>query len=555
MQPISRRLFLVSTVAVLVASCSDDQATVGTAPLPSPTDAKTPDSGSTVAPVATTVAEAATTTTSDPGPQFDASPFTLGVASGDPGVGSVVLWTRLALDPLAGGGMPADDFDVRWEMALDPEFTEIGYDGIETARPGHGHSVHVNATVDAGTWYYRFHAGGHTSPIGTTRTAPSTDAEPELLRFASASCQHYEHGFYTAQRDLADKQPDFAIWLGDYIYEGNQAAGIDGVNVRSHGTDEIVSIDDYRNRYALYKTDPDLQAAHAACPWYVIWDDHEVENNYAGLTPQDAADQAAFAQRRRDAYQAWWENQPVALPPPGDDPQAEYRIYRAARWGSLLNLTLLDGRQYRSDQACGDPGLSLEPACPETFDEARTMLGDEQEAWLFDELTSSTATWNVIGQQTVFGDLTLAGAVLNYDQWDGYPVNRNRILDRLAIEQEDAHADNVVVLTGDIHLAGTGTLRSGMPGTGTPVGVEFVATSISSGGLVDPVVTDIVKAFPDILDAELEHRGYILHTVTPTTWLAEYRMVETVKERDAPMFVHDTYRIDVGTNTVGFAQA
>jgi alkaline phosphatase D len=319
-------------------------------------------------------------------------------------------------------------------------------------------------------------------------------------------------------------------------------------NVRTHGTPEARSLDDYRNRYALYKSDADLQAAHAACPWLVTWDDHEVENNYAGGVPQDEADQAAFAQRQHDAYQAWWEHQPVDLPPPvmGQD----FPIYRSLRWGSLLTLAVLDGRQYRSDQACGGATLDLDPPCAETFDESRTMIGDAQEQWLFDQLNDSPGTWNVIAQQTLFGDVTLGGAVLNYDQWDGYPVQRNRIVDRLA---SDSIAD-VVVLTGDIHFAGTGIIRSGGRGVGTPVAVEFVATSISSGGRINPSITSVVQAIPDIVDAELEHRGYILHTVTPARWRAQYRMAETVKEPDSAMFQHAVYSIDVGTNMVTIAE-
>ncbi len=235
---------------------------------------------------------------------------------------------------------------------------------------------------------------------------------------------------------------------------------------------------------------------------------------------------------------------PTRLAKPTD---ASLRIYRELQFGSLARLFLLDGRQYRSDQACGDAILSQAPPCAEWSDASRTMLGAEQEAWLLEGIGASTATWNVIGNQVVMGDARLNGAVLNYDQWDGYPVERNRI-----VEAFDPAA-NTVVLTGDIHFAGTGTLRQGGRGVGDPVAVEFVATSISSGGLIDPAVTEVVKSIPDILDVELEHRGWILHTVTPERWTAEYRMVDTVKEPGAEVYVHATYAIDAGTNTVGFA--
>jgi alkaline phosphatase D len=466
------------------------------------------------------------------------------VASGDPSVGGVVLWTRLAPDPLAGGGMPDADVEVAWDIASDEAFTDLRASGTVTAPAAYGHSIHLQADVQPGWWYYRFRAGEWTSPVGRTQPAPSMTAEPQQVRFASASCQNYQDGFYTAHADIAAQQPDFVAFLGDYIYEsGPYPVGENGV-VRSHEGPEPKDLVAYRNRYALYRGDPQLQAAHAACPWFVIWDDHEVENNYAGLVPQDPTDAAGFAERRQQAYQAWWEHQPVALPPPPE--QGEYRIHRAARWGSLLDIALLDGRQYRSDQACGDVSLNLDPPCPETFDDTRTMIGDKQEQWLLDQLGGHTAAWSVIAQQTIFGDTTLGGAVLNYDQWDGYPADRTRIVNALD------PARNTVVLTGDIHFAGVGTIRQGERVTGTAVGVEFVATSISSGGNVDPAITDVVKSIPDILDVELAHRGYILHTVTPDEWLAEYRMVDTVKVPDAPMLVHATYRVAAGDNTVAF---
>ncbi len=442
--------------------------------------------------------------------------------------------------------MPGDDVEVTWEIARDEVFTEPVASGVELARAAHGHSLHVRVELDEGWWFYRFSVSGYTSPTGRTRRAPSATTATDEVRFASANCQNYQNGLYTAHRDIADQQPDFVVWLGDYIYEGASRPVDGGDVVRSHdGTAEVRTLEQYRNRYALYRSDPDLRASHAACPWYVIWDDHEVENNYAGLVPERPEESEGFAERRRIAYQAWWEHMPVDLAPPNDTD--EFRIYRGFRWGSLLDLALLDGRQYRTDQACGDVTLNVEPACPETFDEDRTMLGSEQEAWLLDTLGGdSPAVWNVIGNQTVFGDLMLGEAVLNYDQWDGYPRQRNRIIEQLAARQ----VDNVVVLTGDIHFAGTGNLRVGERGTGTPVGVEFVATSISSGGNVDPAVTDVLIAFPDIVDVELEHRGYILHTVTPERWSADYRMVETVKTEGAPVYTHAVYQIDVGTNTV-----
>jgi alkaline phosphatase D len=531
MQPVSRRLFLAGGAAVLVASCSD--ATTA----PASTTAASTTLGST-----TSTTEAPTTTSTLPAVELPSDPFTLGVASGDPDETSVVLWTRLAIDPLNGGGMPADDIAVAWEISDTPSFDTVSSSGTELATAARGHTVHVVVPLDQGTWYYRFRVGSFTSPIGTTRSA---DATATTAKFAAASCQNYANGEYAAHRDIAEQRPDFVLWLGDYIYEEAGLTGAEDTTARVHLGPEPKTVEEYRNRYARYKTDPNLQAAHAACPWFVIWDDHEVENNYAGVTPQDPADAAGFAARRFAAYTAWWEHQPVRLDPPVAADQ-EYRVYREARWGGLINLALLDGRQYRSDQACGDVTLSLDPPCPENADPARTMLGDAQEQWLYDTLGSSTAVWNVIGNQVILADSTFDGAVLNYDQWDGYPVQRQRILDHLG----ESAVPNVVVITGDIHLAAVAQLRAGGRGTGTPVGVEFVTTSISSAGLIGDELTDVLKAFPDLVDAELSHRGYSLHTVTPQHWTAEYRFVADVARADSEVSTFGTYVVEAGSNTV-----
>jgi alkaline phosphatase D len=541
MHPISRRVFLAAGAAVVVAACSDDN---GQESAPTSIDGTT--SPSTTQAATTTTTEATTTTSTVPPVVLSADPFTLGVASGDPDATSVVLWTRLAPDPLNGGGMPDDDFAVTWEISGSPDFENLLASGVETAVVAHGHTVHAVVPLDqGGGCYYRFRVGDYTSPVGTTRVAPGAGADLADVKFAVANCQNYANGQYAAHRDLAESVPDFAVWLGDYIYEDPASPGNADPAARVHLGPEPTTLDDYRNRYARYKTDPHLQAAHAVCPWFVIWDDHEVENNYAGLSPQDAADQPTFVARRAAAYQAWWEHQPVRLDPPNAaDP--EYRIYRDVKWGDLIGLALLDGRQYRSDQACGDVTLSLDPPCPETFDAARTMLGDEQEAWLFDTLGSSTAVWNVIGNQVVLSDATFGGAVLNYDQWDGYPAERQRIMQHLA----DAAVPNLVVLTGDIHLAAVAQLRAGDRGVGTPVGVEFITTSVSSEGTIPDQITGVLKAFPNLVDAELTHRGYSLHTVTPQRWTAEYRIVADVLRADSEVTSLGSYVVEAGSNTV-----
>ena len=527
---ISRRTFLALGASVVVGACSNDgsdgsspstgPATTAEGPEPTSTTAASTTAEATTSSLATTTTTLAATTTTVA--ELPADPFALGVSSGDPDETSAVLWTRLI-----GVDLP-DEVDVTWEVAGDDGFTDVTATGSVSAAGADAHSVHVVADLAGPSWY-RFTAGGWTSPVG--RAAPTPTGASEL-RVATASCQHWETGYYAAHRDLSDWEPDLVAFLGDFIYEGpSTPTGPD--RVRSHDGPEITDLAAYRARYAQYLSDPDLQAARAVAPWLVVWDDHEVENNYAGLAPQEAVDAPAFPSRRDQAYQAWWEHMPVRLPRP--EPGG-FAIHRAVRWGDLAELVLLDGRQYRSDQACGSPTLSTDPACPEAFDPARTMLGAEQEQWLGETLAASTATWPVIAQQTVMTGLRLGDAILNYDQWDGYGPARDRLLLQASAKQR------AIVLTGDIHLAGVGRL----PG----VGVEFVTASISSQGNVDPALQPILDQFVDVVASELLHRGYTRHTVTPTTWTAEYRTVDDVLQAASPVSTWRTFRVDATARDV-----
>jgi alkaline phosphatase D len=527
---ISRRTFLAFGATVVAGACtSDDAAPTSTAPTSTaPTRAEPRPSERTVVPStlgadapATTIA--ATTTTAP----LAANPFTLGVTAGDPDEHSAVLWTRL----VGEGAVPlVDEIAVAWELAEEPAFDDVLSSGVVPASAADGHSVHVPVELGGPMWY-RFRAGGWTSPAGRVAPTPAAgDRGP--LRIATTSCQHFETGFYAAHRDIAEWQPDLVLFLGDFIYE-DTARPLEPGRVRSHEGDEPIDLDSYRARYAQYLADPQLQASRAACPWLVIWDDHEVDNNYAGLVPEDPSETDGFAVRRAAAYQAWWEHMPVRLPAPA--PGAAYPIHRRVRWGALADLILLDGRQYRSDQACLDVTLSFEPPCREAGEPTRTMLGADQERWLDEAFASATGTWTVLGQQTMMTDLRLPnGAILSYDQWDGYAPARDRVLARAAA------VDRVVVLTGDIHLAAVGTL----PG----VGVEFVTTSISSAndieGVVDPAA--LAGLFDTIVDAELTHRGYTRHTVTADSWTAEFRTVDDVASAGSPVSTWRRFRVDAG---------
>ena len=354
-------MFLAAGAAVVVAACSNDS---GDDSAPTSGSETTSAPGTTQAASTTTAptTTAATTTTSTlPPVVLPGDPFTLGVASGDPDATSVVLWTRLAPDPLNGGGMPADDVGVMWEISGSADFETVLASGVEIAVAAHAPHRSRGRTARPGRrLLLPLRVGDYTSAVGTTRVAPDAGAGVSEATFAVANCQNYADGQYAAHRDLAEHAPDFVVFLGDYIYEDPGLPGNDDPAARVHLGPEPTTLEDYRNRYARYKTDPHLQAAHSVCPWFVIWDDHEVENNYAGLTPQSAADQPTFIDRRFAAYQAWWEHQPVRLDPP-ILPDEEYRIYRGVQWGDLIGLALLDGRQYRSDQTCGDVTLALIP--------------------------------------------------------------------------------------------------------------------------------------------------------------------------------------------------
>lgn len=475
---------------------------------------------------------------------FAADPFTLGVASGDPTYFGVTIWTRLAPDPLNGGGMTPTPINVGWEVALDDRFSHIVRRGTVSARPENAHAVRVPVVgLFPDRWYwYRFHANGTTSRVGRTRTFPTPATAVSRLRFAFASCQDYQAGFYTAYDHMSREDLDFVVHLGDYIYESGVRAGA----VRPHDGPEVGSLDSYRNRHALYKLDPMLQAAHAAFPFLVVYDDHEVENDYAGDLDQNGSPPATFLARRSNAYQAYAEHMPFS--PSVQRNGANLSLYRRFRYGDLLSLALLDTRQHRSPHPCGE-GTSV-GNCPQRLADSQTMMGDEQEAWLYAGLARSRARWNAIGQQTMMGQINFTAPlppneIYNLDQWDGYFAARERLLGALSA----TNVSNPIVLTGDIHSSWIWDLPATYTDPLSPtIATEFVGTSISSGfppefNALAPIAARLNRGFRFFEGA---HRGYVRCTLDAARWTSDYRVVSTILQPTATISTLASFFVDTG---------
>ncbi len=476
---------------------------------------------------------------------FASDPFTVGVASGDPTDTGVVLWTRLAPKPLdPDGGLPPEAFEVAWEVAADDGMREVIRRGTAVATPQLGHSVHVEVEgLKPASWYwYRFRAGDATSPIGRTRTAPEPDSTPDQLRFAFASCSHWEQGYFTAYGRMAEDELDLAFHLGDYIYE---YAGRDGA-IRKHAGPKIRTLGDYRVRHAQYKTDPDLRLAHARCPWVVTWDDHEFENNYANdVSERSGVDPVDFLEQRANAYQAYYESMPLR---PRSVPTGPHmKLYRTVPFGRLATFQVLDTRQYRTDQPNDDRRAALNEAA---LDPKNTILGAEQADWLKGALLRSTGTWNVLAQQVMMGMVSFNqtdGVPSGYsmDQWPGYAAERIRLAQFLA----DRRVPNPVVLTGDIHSNWVNDLRVDDRKPETPVvATEFVGTSVTSGGNGQaeiPGVEAFLALNPGVRFVNRQ-RGYVRCTVTPRSWTSDYRIVEDIKAPGAPAKTLKSFVVEAG---------
>lgn len=490
------------------------------------------------------------------------NPFTLGIASGSPTHNSVVLWTRLALQKDDALRLRAAPVAVRWELAHDEGFTRIVQSGQAQAVAGLAHSVHVEVGgLEADRWYfYRFAVSDAMSATGRTRTFPAPNAVVARLRLGYASCQFWEHGYYSAYRHMRNENLDLVMFLGDYIYESPSADPA----VRLSNGGWALTLDDYRRRYALYKSDADLQSMHAACPWLVTWDDHDVQNDYAGRWPGNAGPSVAnFAARRAAAYQAFYEHMPVRASVlthavAGLAGGAEMRIYRRVPYGRLASLYMLDARQYRDAQPCtpgGKAGSSrLDPAtCASWKDPARSMLGARQEKWLNAEWGSVAAKatgWNIVGQQSLFGQRDFRagpGQAFWSDGWDGYTAARIRFTDSL----RRYAVTNPVLLGGDVHENWVGHIKADYANAASAaVGVEFCGTSITSASEGNATIPESLGENPHFLFADAERKGYGVVEVTPRMLTTTLRVVNNVARADSGVQTLARFTVQVGRSVV-----
>lgn len=495
----------------------------------------------------------ATSTSADPStslppvPKLDGDPFALGVASGDPDDSSVILWTRVTTDPSkADGGVGDDVIPVTWEVATDEKFADVVAKGVEVATADFAHAVHATADgLEAdSTYWYRFSIGDAVSLVGRTRTMPAEGEQPASgqFRFAMATCQDFHAGRYAAWGDAAKLDDlDAIVFLGDYIYElPNLFTGPDGDTSRQYTSDVPTDLPGFRARYSQTKGDVQLQAAHATAPFFATWDDHEVVNNYTKNVDPEL---------RQAAYQAWWEHMPVRLPAPEN---GDLAVYRTLDVGGLIQLFILDTRQYSDEPPCpGDDGLGTVADCDARTEGDRTLIGDAQKTWLLDGLKASTATWTGLANPVIFAGLVAGTADKGgddtaeagdpkffMDTWDGFPAERAEIRSALA------EVDNPVILTGDYHASfvlDVNDTKSIPPDDGDPVCPEFLVTAISSILFSE----DYSPLNPQVRYFEAKH-GYAVCTVSEEQFSCEFRYVEDVWDADSAITVGPTWAVTKG---------
>ena len=483
------------------------------------------------------------------------NPFLLGVASGSPAVDGIVLWTRL-MAPANGEPLPPVPIEVRWELATDAQFKTIVQNGIALAEPNFAHSLHVEvAGLPASAtgskpphYWYRFMVGDAVSATGRTRTLPAR-ASQQRFALALASCQNFEHGYFSAYRHMATENLDCVLFVGDYIYEYGQTPN----RTRQHNSPTVRTLDEYRARYALYKSDVDLQAAHAAFAWIVTWDDHEVENDYADDRAASGRGED-FLKKRAAAYRAYWEHMPLRRAQLPIGPNAQ--MYRRYAWGQTASLHVLDARQHRDHQVCtpADQGGSrtvTDKTCPDRLGTSSSLLGAAQETWLAQGLRQSTAGFEIIGQQSIMAQMRMpvmrsvepqatADGFWN-DSWDGYPQARARALDVWAQKK------NVISLGGDVHA----TYISNLVGNFDDAQAKILATEIVGTSITSPswpqVATDRIMGYnPHIKFGKSDQRGYTVLEVDGARATAHLRVIDNARVLESTLSTAASFIVEAG---------
>nr|WKN37348.1 alkaline phosphatase D family protein [Tunicatimonas sp. TK19036] len=484
--------------------------------------------------------------------EYDLSlkPFYYGVASGDPRADQVVLWTKVVPDS------PQPSILVDWEVAEDEEFVTIVQSGTYDTDSTSGHTVKFPVEgLSADTYYYyRFSALAGQSVVGRTKTAPAVGSA-EQVKFAVVSCNNYEGGFFTAFANIANRDDlDAVVHLGDYIYEYPQRVYGDSTTGRFHQPNkEVISLEDYRIRYAQYRLDRELMRVHQQHPFISIWDDHEIANNsYQSGAQNHTEDEGDFTERRNAAVQTYFEWMPVRQHP-------ENQLYRTLQFGDVAELMMLDERLAGRDE----PATSVDD--PAYEDEARDMLGEEQLGWLQERLTNSPATWKVLGNQVIFSDVNTEAAYgnpKNLDAWDGYPASKQRVAGTI----QENNVEDVIILSGDTHTSWA--FETAINPTETydaetsegAFAVEFGTPSISSGNLDEGMPRDTVDQIaeklqepaynPHLKYVNLADHGYLLLTLTPEQAQAEWYFVETIQQPESAEYLAKAYVVEKGQHTL-----
>jgi alkaline phosphatase D len=489
--------------------------------------------------------------------RWTSDPFSLGVASGSPSPDGCVLWTRLApepenYDPMSPAGMSGPAVPVAYEIARDPQMKAIIRRGTALADPYYAYAVHaeIGGLEPGRPYWYRFMSGSAASRVGRATTVPAAPSTPDRFRFGYVSCSNYEHGYFSAYRHLADEQPGLVLFLGDYIYEYVDTRSTNLVRTHSEKV-EAASLPTYRNRYAQYRRDPDLQHLHAETTAMLTWDDHEVQNDYANQASQDFADPAQFLVRRAAAYRAFYEHMP--LRPSARPDGAMMRLYGRMRFGDLLEISMLDGRQYRWREACyrlpdkGGAHLETDRSCPERLDPMRSLLGGAQEQWLYDGIANSRARWNLIAQDVLMAEFRQKNdsGEIGYwtDDWNGYPANRARLLQHI----HDSGVSNPVVIAGDIHSFWANDLKCDFNDASSPiVATEFVGTSVSSHGPDYDLFSKFLPDNPHVHFFDSRVHGYVSATLERDSMKVRFQAVSDASDRDATVSTLRSFVIENG---------